>query len=208
MIDKDPIRLGVLLSGGGRTLQNLAEEIARGGLRARITCVIGSSPEAYGLVRAEKLKLPHHIVARKQYADAAAFSEAIWKILRESDVDLVVLAGLLHLLTLPAEYDRRVVNIHPALLPAFGGPGMYGHRVHDAVLAAGCKISGCTVHFCDRTYDTGPIIVQRTCLVLEDDTPDTLAARVFAEECVAYPEAIRLFAEGRLQIVGRTVRLR
>ena len=99
------------------------------------------------------------------------------------------------------------MNIHPALLPSFGGKGMYGHHVHEAVLAHGCKVSGCTVHFVDNTYDTGPIIVQRTCPVLEGDTPDTLAARVFEQEKLAYPEAIRLFAAGRLQLDGQRVNI-
>src|SRR5262249_33961279 len=101
----------------------------------------------------------------------------------------------------------RVMNIHPALLPCFGGKGMFGHHVHEAVLAHGCKVSGCTVHFVDADYDAGPIIIQRTCVVAEDDSPETLAARVFEEEKIAYPQAIGLFASGRLKIVGRRVQV-
>jgi phosphoribosylglycinamide formyltransferase-1 len=125
----------------------------------------------------------------------------------DARADLVCLAGWLSLLALPASYQGRVMNIHPALLPGFGGKGMYGHNVHAAVLAHGCRVSGCTVHFVDERYDNGPIIVQRTCPVLDDDTPDTLAHRVFEEEKIAYPEAIRLFQEGRLRVEGRRVRI-
>ncbi|HXE55363.1 MAG TPA: formyltransferase family protein, partial [Tepidisphaeraceae bacterium] len=110
------------------------------------------------------------------------------------------------LLDLPQNYAGRVMNIHPALLPSFGGRGLYGRRVHEAVINHGCKVSGCTVHFVDGTYDTGPIIVQRCCPVREDDTPETLAHRVFEEEKIAYPEAIRLFQQGLLKLDGRTVR--
>src|SRR5262245_7485954 len=118
------------------------------------------------------------------------------------------MGGFLKLWTIPERWRGRVMNIHPALLPSFGGKGMHGRHVHEAVLAAGCKVSGCTVHFVDATYDTGPIILQRTCPVLEDDTLESLAGRVFEEEKLAYPEAIRLFAEGRLSVEDRRVRVR
>jgi folate-dependent phosphoribosylglycinamide formyltransferase PurN len=124
---------------------------------------------------------------------------------RQFDPQLVCLAGWLHLLPIPPDFHQRVLNIHPALLPAFGGKGMYGHHVHEAVLSYGAKVSGCTVHFADNTYDTGPILVQRCVPVLDGDTPDALAARVFAAECEAYPEAIRLMAEGRVKVEGRRV---
>jgi phosphoribosylglycinamide formyltransferase-1 len=120
---------------------------------------------------------------------------------------LVCLAGFLQLISIPEDFQGRVMNIHPALIPAFCGKGFYGHHVHEAVLAYGVKITGCTVHFCDNQYDHGPIILQRAVPVLDDDTPDSLAARVFQQECEAYPEAIRLFAEGRLRIEGRRVRI-
>jgi folate-dependent phosphoribosylglycinamide formyltransferase PurN len=112
---------------------------------------------------------------------------------------------LLCLWNIPSEFENKVMNIHPALLPAFGGQGMWGHHVHEAVISAGCKVSGCTVHFCTNEYDKGPIIVQRTCPVKDDDTPDTLAARVFEQECIAYPEAVQLFATGRLFVAGNRV---
>ncbi|NJL31612.1 MAG: phosphoribosylglycinamide formyltransferase [Phycisphaerales bacterium] len=204
---KQPLRLAVLLSGGGRTLQNLAESIQRQELDARIKCVISSRPDAYGLVRAANYQLPAHIVTRKSFSDPDAFSQAIWRIVHDCDANLVVLAGFMSLLSIPPEQVGKVINIHPALLPAFGGKGMYGHHVHEAVLKAGCKVSGCTVHFCDPTYDTGAIIVQRCCAVLEDDTPDTLAQRVFNEECIAYPQAIQMLAQGKVKLEGGRARI-
>ncbi len=136
-----------------------------------------------------------------------AFSHEIFRLCDEAHADLVCLAGWLSLLSLAETYRGRIMNIHPALLPAFGGKGMFGHHVHEAVLAHGCRVSGCTVHFVDGQYDNGPIIVQRTCPVMEDDTPDALAHRVFEQEKEAYPEAIRLFAQRRLRIEGRRVRI-
>lgn len=218
----DPIRLAVLISGGGTTLQNLYDRIRTGQLRAQIAAVICSNQTAYEKVRARNLGLPIHLVNRKDYPKAGTgersgqepdrkgqdgFSDAIWRLIRDADTDLVCLAGFLSLIAIPDDYAHRVLNIHPALLPAFGGRGMHGRHVHEAVLAAGCKVSGCTVHFADQTYDTGPILVQRTCAVLEDDTAETLAARVFEQECLAYPEAIQLVAQGRVIVVGRRTRI-
>lgn len=199
-----PIRLAVLLSGGGTTLANLAGKIQAGDLQAEVAVAISSNPKAYEKLLAKNLGIPAHLVARKDHTDTAAFSEAVFRIIREANADLVCLAGFLSLLNIPDSYAYRVLNIHPALLPAFGGKGMYGHHVHEAVLQAGCKVSGCTVHFADQTYDTGPILVQRTCPVLPDDTPDTLAARVFEQECQAYPEAIKLIADETLLIDNKT----
>ncbi|MEX0775249.1 MAG: phosphoribosylglycinamide formyltransferase [Phycisphaeraceae bacterium] len=201
------LRLAVLLSGGGRTLENIAQAIDRGELDARIVAVISSKADAYGVIRAKNLGLPVHVVVRKDYPSPQMFSEPIWTILREAGADLVCLCGFLSLITIPDEYAQRMLNIHPALLPAFGGKGMYGHHVHEAVLAAGCKVSGCTVHFCDQQYDTGPIIVQRACPVRENDTAETLADRVFDEECRAYVHAIRLIQQGRVVIEGRRTRI-
>jgi phosphoribosylglycinamide formyltransferase-1 len=201
-----PLRLVVLLSGGGTTLQNFIDQIGAGKLPARIQRVIGSRPDAYGLERARKVGIPTLVVPRKE-CTPEEFSRRLAEAIRQARADLVCMAGFLSLWTIPEDYTGRVMNIHPALLPSFGGKGYYGHRVHEAVLAAGCKVSGCTVHFADNVYDHGPIIVQRCVPVLEDDTPDTLAARVFEQECIAYPEAIRLFAEGRLRIEGQRVRI-
>jgi formyltetrahydrofolate-dependent phosphoribosylglycinamide formyltransferase len=201
------IRLAVLLSAGGTTLQNLLDRIADGRLRAQITLVISSRDDAFGLRRAEGAGVPTAVVERKACASRAEFSERIFTLCRQAQADLVCLAGFLQLLHIPDDFQGRVMNIHPALIPAFCGKGYYGHHVHEAVLASGVKVSGCTVHFADTVYDHGPIILQRVVPVLDDDTPDALAARVFAQECEAYPEAIHLFAEGRLRIEGRRVRI-
>jgi formyltetrahydrofolate-dependent phosphoribosylglycinamide formyltransferase len=193
-----PVRLGVLLSGSGRTLQNLIDRIAAGTLPARIQVVVSSSPGAYGLERARNHGIPSAVVDRKAFKDAPSFSDAVTAALGAREpIDLVIMAGFLHLYVFPDRWDRRVLNIHPALLPDFGGKGFYGHHVHEAVLQAGRGESGCTVHYADRHYDRGPIILQRRVPVLPGDTPDTLAERVFQEECIAYPEAILRVAEGK-----------
>ncbi len=145
------------------------------------------------------------IVRRRDFAESDAFSAAVWEAIAPYDVRLVVLGGFLHQLLVPPGWEGRVLNIHPSLLPAFGGKGMYGRHVHDAVLAHGCKVTGCTVHICDDAYDAGPIVAQRCVPVLDDDTTETLGARVFAAECALYPAVIRAFAEGRIQQHGRRV---
>ena len=202
-----PLRLAVLVSGSGTTLQNLIDRIAARALDARIDLVIGSRPGLLGLKRAADAKLPNFVVDRREFDDSAAFSRQVFSLCDDARVDLICLAGWLCLLDLPERYAGRVMNIHPALLPSFGGRGMFGKKVHQAVLDHGCKVSGCTVHFVDNTYDTGPIILQRTCPVLDDDRADTLAHGVFEEEKIAYPEAVRLFQAGRLKIEGRRVRV-
>jgi formyltetrahydrofolate-dependent phosphoribosylglycinamide formyltransferase len=185
------IDLAILISGSGRTLQNFIEEIAAKRLDARIKVVVSSSPSAGGNERARAAGIPLEIVDRK----APDFSDAITRAVDANKPDLVLLAGFLHLWKFPTRYEGRVLNIHPALLPDFGGKGMYGERVHDAVLQSGAKESGCTVHIADLRYDRGPIILQRKVPVLPNDTHATLAARVFAEECIAYPEAVRIVAQ-------------
>jgi len=184
----DPIRLVALISGGGTTLQNLIDRIADGRLRATIAGVVSSRADAFGLERARKANLPSVVVERGN-------PDHTWEAVRGFAPDLVCLAGWLNLLPIPDDFRERVLNIHPALLPAFGGKGMYGLRVHDAVIRAGEKVSGCTVHFADDKYDTGPILVQKSVPVLDGDTPEALAVRVFEAECEAYPEAIRMVAE-------------
>lgn len=197
-------RLVVLISGAGTTLQNLLDCIARGELAAEIVAVVSSRGDVAGVERARRAGLPVTVVERRGRAPEP-FNQQVWEAIRAAGADLVCLAGWLHLLPIPNDYRYRVLNIHPALLPAFGGRGLYGLRVHQAVLQAGVKVSGCTVHFADESYDTGPIIVQRCVPVLDDDTPQTLAARVFAAECQAYPEAIRRIASGRYRLQGRRV---
>jgi len=190
----DSIRLAVLISGSGSTLQNLIDKIAAGELPATIVGVAASRAGLFGIERAERTGLPVVVVERKP---TETFSQRVFEAIRPKQPDLVILAGWLHLLAIPADFENRVLNIHPSLLPAFGGPGMYGRRVHEAVLASGTKVTGCTVHFADNTYDTGPIVLRSEVPVLEHDTPDTLAVRVQAAECEAYPQAIRKVAEVR-----------
>jgi len=202
------VRLGVLISGGGTTLLNILEYVKRGRLNAKVAVVISSRSTVSGVERANNAGLDVKIVRKKDHPDIDEFSKRIEDELAAANVDLVVQGGWLCLWKIPDRYENRVMNIHPALLPSFGGQGMWGHHVHEAVLKAGCKISGCTVHFCTNEYDKGPIIVQRTCQVKDDDTPDTLAARVFEQECIAYPQAIRLFAEGKLLIQNNIVKVK
>ena len=200
-----PLKLAVLASGSGTTLQNFIDQIAVKKLDATIELVIGSKPGLVALDRARRASIRSAVVERKPFPDVAAFSRRVFQLIDEANVDLVCLAGWLCLLDVPEKWLGRVMNIHPALLPSFGGKGMYGQRVHQAVIDHGCKVSGCTVHFVDNTYDNGPIIIQRTCPVLDDDSADALAHRVFEEEKIAYPEAIRLFAQNRLRTDGRRV---
>jgi len=203
----NPIRLAVLLSGGGTTLENFFTRISDGTLNAQVAVVIASRPDAYGLQRAGNHGVAPLVIERRKFKDTAAFSTALNAALDRYDLDLVCLAGFMVMWKMSDKYIGRVMNIHPALIPAFCGKGYYGHAVHEAVLEYGARISGCTVHFADLHYDHGPIIIQKTVPVLDDDTPETLAARVFEKECEAYPEAIRLFADGRLRIEGRRVRI-
>jgi len=202
-----PITLAVLLSGSGSTLQNLIDRIADGSLDARIVCVIASRASAYGLERARKQGLHAVLVERKRYEDTPAFSYAVWDEIRAVHPDLVVMAGFMSLIEIPPDFENRVVNVHPGLIPAFCGKGMYGHHVHEAVIEYGAKVSGCTVHFANANYDEGPIIMQGVVPVLEDDTPDTLADRVQEKEREIYPQAIQLIAEGRVRVEGRRVRI-
>ncbi|MCW5754588.1 MAG: phosphoribosylglycinamide formyltransferase [Phycisphaeraceae bacterium] len=181
----DVVRLAVCISGSGRTLANLHQVIQAGDIDASIVLVIASR-ECPGAERAralglETLILPGEIPKTR-----------LQTLLRDHRVDLVVLAGYLRRLPIPEGFRGRIVNIHPALLPRFGGPGMYGHHVHEAVLRAGEHVSGCTVHLCDEEYDQGEILLQRTCPVLPGDDAQTLGSRVFSLECEAYPEALRM----------------
>lgn len=184
-----PARLAVLLSGSGRTLENLLGVIARGELAASVPLVIASR-ECLGAGKARAAGIETIVHA------APLAAEEFAALLSARRIDWVVLAGYLRLVPIPPAYEGRVVNIHPALLPDFGGPGMHGDKVHAAVLASGRGVTGCTVHLCDARFDTGPIVLQRTCPVLPGDTPRTLSARVFEQECAAYPEALRRLIAG------------
>lgn len=197
--------IAVLLSGSGRTLQNLNDRIAAGSLPIRITQVIASRWGAGGIERARAAGLSVEVIERKAFSSVETFSDRTFGLCRDAGAELVCLAGYLQLLRIPDDYRLRVINVHPALLPAFGGKGMYGHHVHEAVLQYGAKVSGCTIHFADNEYDHGPVIAQSAVEVTEEDTPDTLAARVFRVECELYPKVIRAIAEGRVRVDGRLV---
>ncbi len=203
-----PLRIAVLLSGSGTTLQNLIDRIEKGQLGGvEVTAVVSSKPSAFGLERARRHGIPGHAVDRRAYRDAHAFNNALHRVLEGCNPDLLVLAGFLSMLELRERYVGRAMNIHPALIPAFSGKGFYGERVHKAVLDYGVRLTGVTVHFLDEEYDTGPIILQETVPVLDDDTPETLARRVQEKERELFPRAIQLFADGRLRIEGRRVRI-
>ncbi len=200
--------MAVLLSGEGTSLENLCDQIDAGRVPARIVGVIASKADAGGLSRARRRGIPAVPVPRKQHPDVRSFNDALHAELAVLEPELVACLGFLSPLELRGRYEGRAINTHPALIPSFCGKGFYGHRVHEAVLEAGVKVSGATVHFVDEQYDHGPIILQRAVPVLEGDTPDSLAARVQAVERRLVPEAIRLFAEGRLVIDQGRVRIR
>ena len=200
-----PIRVAVLISGGGTTLANLGTKISDKALDAEISLVIASRPDCGGIARAAGMGLRCEVILRKSFPSVNEFSAAIFSQCRQAKVDLVICGGFLALLTIPADFLGRIMNIHPSLIPSFSGQGFHGSHVHEAVLKRGCKVSGCTVHFVDDEYDHGPIILQHTVPVLDDDTAEKLAARVFVAECEALPEAIRMFASGNLEIEGSRV---
>ena len=205
--ERQRMRVAVLLSGSGRTLENLLSLREQGDLEIDVSIVISSRSAVRGLEVAAAAGIDAHVVGRRAYPTPALRSSRVAELLASHNVDLILLAGFLSQLQILPEWEGRMMNIHPSLLPLFGGKGLYGPRVHEAVLASGMKVTGCTVHFVDAEYDAGPIILQRCVPVLDDDTPESLGARVFAAECEAYPEAIRLFAAGRLAITGGRVRI-
>ena len=203
------MKLAVLISGTGRTLKNFIDLAAEGSLPVDIRLVISNTAKAGGLKFAQEAGIDTRVILREQFPAGAAgdqeFGDAIFSACRDAGVECVAMAGFLKLAPVPDDFVGRVVNIHPALIPAFCGSGMYGHRVHQAVLDAGVKVSGCTVHFVDNQYDKGPIIWQQPVPVFDDDTADTLAKRVFEVEKEAYPHVLRLLAEGRIRLDGRRV---
>ncbi len=198
------LRVAVLLSGSGTSLENLFERIDAG-LPAEIVCVVSSKKKAFGLARAERRNVPAFAIARREYPDVTAFNDALHQVLDRFAPELVCLLGFLSPFELRGRYEGRTLNVHPALIPAFSGRGFYGHHVHEAVLEKGVKLTGATVHFASEAYDEGPILLQGAVPVEEDDTVDTLAARVQALERELVPEAIQLIAAGRVRIeAGRT----
>lgn len=208
---KKRLNLAVLLSGGGTTLQNLIQWRDAGRLKADVGLVVSSRADAKGLGVAARAGIGTEVVAAKDYLNLNAregerihdwhrMSEAIDKLLIPGGFDLVCMAGFLSRYFIPERYYGKVVNIHPALIPMFCGQDMYGSKVHEAVVASGVRVSGCTVHFANNNYDAGPIILQRACPVYDSDTAIDVAMRVFAEECIAYPEVINLIADGRVRL--------
>ena len=201
------LRIAVLLSGSGTSLENLLEQIDTGKVPGRVEIVIASKQNAFGLERARRRGIPAVAVPRSKIPEVAAFNDALHAVLGEYEIDLVLLLGFLSPFETRGKFDGRTLNVHPALIPAFCGVGLYGGRVHKAVLEAGVKQTGATVHFVDAEYDHGPIVLQEAVAVREDDTPESLAERVQAAERRLVPEAVRLFAAGRLRIDGRRVRI-
>lgn len=199
MAEKMPI--AVLISGRGRTLKNILDKVDAGTLDVDVKVVIASSKNASGMQFAEKANIPLFAIESANYENKEAMSAEIFQICRRAHVKYVVLAGYLSLLVIPDDFENRVLNIHPSLIPAFCGKGFYGRSVHEAVLRKGVKVTGCTVHFVDNVYDNGPIILQKVVPVLEDDTTSALSDRVLEQaEFVAYPEALQLLAEGRVSV--------
>lgn len=198
-------KIGVLVSGRGSNFQAVADKIQKENLPIEIAVVISDSPEAYALQRAEKMGIPHYAIARQDFVDKASFEAAIDKTLREAEVELVVLAGFMRILSgdFVNSWYHKIINIHPALLPAFTGLDAQGQALNYGV-----KIAGCTVHFVDAGMDTGPIIMQAAVPVLDEDTHDTLAARILVQEHTILPEVVKLWAEGRLTVNGRKVKIR
>jgi len=202
-----PLRVAVLLSGSGTTMQNLIDLSRTGQLPIEIVLAVSDRPGVKGIEKAEIAKIPTEVVQRDHCSTLLEFSQRVFGWCRQFKADLVVMGGFLRLIQIPEDFENKVMNIHPSLIPAFCGKGFHGLNVHSAVINAGNKITGCTIHFADNQYDHGPIILQKAVLVLDDDTPESLMHRVFAEECKAYPEAIRLFAQGKIKVEGRRVRI-
>jgi len=187
--------IAVLISGGGTTLKNLIDRKAQNTLPVDFRLVVSSNPKAKGLDYAQESSIPTRVIRKKDFVDGQAHSDAMFEAIRESGAKLVVMGGYLEHLLIPSDFEKRVINIHPSLIPAFCGKGMYGLYVHQAAIEFGVKVSGCTVHFVDNQYDHGPILLQRTCEVLDGDTPETLQRRVFELERDALPDAINKIAQ-------------
>ena len=189
--------IAVLISGGGTTLRNLIELRDRGMLPVDFRLVVSSKSQAGGLHYAEAAMIPTVVIPKIKAQSAPEHSESIFGLVRDVGAELVVMGGYLQHVLIPADFEKKVINIHPSLIPSFSGRGMYGLKVHQAALDFGVKVTGCTVHFVDNEYDHGPIILQSTCEVFETDTAESLQRRVFELECEALPHAIRMIAARR-----------
>ena len=206
-----PKNIVVLVSGGGTNLQALIDAQRRGEIAGgAITAVISSRPDAYALERAKAAGIPGYVVARKDYPSSQAMTVALVDKLRELDIDLVVLAGFMVILTqeMVQAFPNAILNVHPALIPSFCGEGCYGLHVHEKALAYGVKLTGATVHFVSEECDGGPIVLQKAVYIQDGDTPEVLQRRVMEQaEWVILPQAVSLFCQGRLRVEGRTVRI-
>jgi phosphoribosylglycinamide formyltransferase 1 len=202
-----PLQLGVFASGKGSNFSAILKSIDDGLLHAEVRILVSNNPDAGALDTARNRGIPAEAVSSQDYGSRSLFVEGLLGVLKGHGVDFIALAG--YMKKIPSEvvtaYPGCICNIHPALLPSFGGKGMYGRHVHEAVLAHGCKVTGATVHLVDEKYDCGPIVLQQCAAVLDDDTPDTLAARVLEIEHSLYPRALALFADGRIRLDGRRV---
>ncbi|NLO49271.1 MAG: phosphoribosylglycinamide formyltransferase [Clostridiales bacterium] len=205
------VKIAVLVSGGGTNLQAILDSMLFGEIKnCELRAVISSSPKAYALTRAQNAGIPHYVVDKKNYPNRRTFTDAIVDMLTDMDIELVVLAGFLYILTsrFTTVFEGKIINIHPSLIPSFCGEGYYGIHVHEKVLEYGVKLTGATAQFVTKDTDAGPIILQRAVEVKQDDTPLTLQRRVMEEaEWRILPQAISLFCEGRLKIEGRIVKI-
>lgn len=202
--------ISVLISGGGTTLKNLIAVQNSGSVDWKISSVISNNPDAKGLAFAEAEGIDTCVVNHRDFGCEDEFSAAVYAAIENFEVtpDLIVMGGFLRKLNIPEEYKNKIINIHPSLIPSFCGKGNYGSRVHQSVIDYGCKLTGCTVHFVDNQYDHGPIIAQRSVPVENDDTAQSLAARVFVAECELLPEVISKISAGSVSLSGRTVQIK
>ncbi len=204
-----PLRLAVFASGGGTNFQAILDAVERGSLPLTVALCLSNTPKAGALARARRYGVPTAVLDSRDFETESTYVAALMDVLGEHAVNFIALAGYMR--KIPAgivdAFGGRMLNIHPALLPSFGGKGLYGRRVHEAVLAYGARWTGATVHLVDEEYDTGPIVLQEPVPVLPGDTPETLAARVLRIEHRLYPQALRLFAEGRVSVEGRLIRI-
>lgn len=207
----DMIKIGALVSGGGTNLQAIMDAIDKGGINAEVAAVVSSKEGAYALERAKSRGIENTVIRKKNFKTAEEYEMALAQYFKERDIDLIVLAGFMVILgtTFVNQFENRIINIHPALIPSFCGEGFYGLHVHEAALKAGVKVTGATVHFVTAECDAGPIILQKAVDVMDNDTPETLQRRVMEQaEWVIYPEAVRLFADNKLEIADGIVKRR
>lgn len=203
---RPPLRVAFLISGSGRTLHDLLDDVDNGLIDLDVRLVLASTPNASGLQHAEFRGIPVEVLERTGFLDGGEYSKAIFGLCRENEVQIVVMAGFSVHLTIPEDFRHRVISSHPALAPAFTDRTLYGRRIHEAVLARGVKVSGCTIFFVDQSHNRGPVILQRAVPVAVDDTVEQLERRILYEERLALRDALQLLAEDRIRVEGRCVR--